>query len=88
AAGFLVILYGVAFLGVVYFGMVIGIVKAVISRKYLGLSILLLIIAYYSAISGPLGFSRYRLPVMPYILILSSVGIYWVGQRFRKPVTI
>lgn len=86
--GFLVILYGVAFLGVVYFGMVIGIVRAVISGKYLGLSTLLLIIAYYSAITGPLGFSRYRLPVMPYIFILSSVGIYWVGQRFGKSVTM
>jgi 4-amino-4-deoxy-L-arabinose transferase-like glycosyltransferase len=47
----------------------------------------ILIVIYFAALTGVVGVSRYRLPIMPFINILCAAGIYHFYGRFARRQT-
>jgi 4-amino-4-deoxy-L-arabinose transferase-like glycosyltransferase len=43
-----------------------------------------LIIAYFALTAGVVGYVRYRMPAMPFVLLLSAYGMHAVYQRVRR----
>ncbi len=62
------------FLALQYIGAFIGIIKLFIHRKFMVVSLILLSIAYFAAVSGVLGTYRFKLPVVPMICIAAGYG--------------
>lgn len=46
---------------------------------------ILCIVAYYLVVSGgPVGYHRFRIPIIPLISVFSGCGLYLVSQRYRR----
>jgi hypothetical protein len=54
------------------------------SRSFLAVLILCIIGYSFLLSGGPVGYHRFRLPVMPMITIFSGYGLYLVSERFRR----
>ncbi|MCH8904223.1 MAG: glycosyltransferase family 39 protein [Bacteroidetes bacterium] len=73
------------YLLIVYIGFFRGSMIMYRNKEYFFLALLLLIILYFTLISGTLGSARYKLPIIPIYTILSAVGIHYFIQRlFRR----
>jgi hypothetical protein len=71
---YLVVLWSFAAMGLFHRGFPHGISTIV----------LLFVLAYYLVVSGgPVGFHRFRHPMMPIISVFSGYGLYLVFERFR-----
>ena len=69
------------FLLFLYITMCIGAYYAIKQKKTLEILLLLTIIAYFSLASAPLPSSpRYRMPIMPFIIILSCYGLTYIRK--------
>ena len=73
------------FLAVVYFFAGIGIWRMVKEKQTLLMLFLLGSAGYFSLISGIISYARYRLPSMPFYILLASAGIVWWLNR-KKPL--
>jgi 4-amino-4-deoxy-L-arabinose transferase-like glycosyltransferase len=51
--------------------------------KILILILFILIIIYFAALTGVVGYDRYRIPFMPFINILCSIGLIKAGERLK-----
>jgi len=77
----------VAFLWLLYSGAVVGIITLARQRDRLTLGMLLLPFAYLLLIPGSPATPRFRVPAMPYICLISSIGLVALQQelsRFRR----
>ncbi|MFN8236682.1 MAG: glycosyltransferase family 39 protein [Chitinophagales bacterium] len=73
------------FLGVVYFTALLGIIELVfMQRQWMVCLFILLIIAYFAGLSGIFYTPRFRLPFMPFYMLLSGVGYTFLLRRFKK----
>ncbi len=66
-----------------YLFALIGAVEAFRQKTYLSLFLLLSLIGYFLLLSGPEAYSRFQVPVIPFICILSGFGAggLWQGLR-------
>jgi len=72
----LVELSNLIFVLVLWFGIIYGGYFLVKEQKYWPLVLLLTLIGYFTFLSaGPEAFSRFRVPIMPYIALLGSYGL-------------
>ncbi|MGB4076814.1 MAG: glycosyltransferase family 39 protein [Minisyncoccia bacterium] len=55
-----------------------------VGRKKPQVVFLITLIYYYAILTGPVGYSRYRVPVEPWIFILAAIGITYLGERVYK----
>jgi len=69
----------------VYFGFIYGIYKMTLLQKHFILLLFLCIIIYFLGIVGIAGHARYKLPVIPFITIISSVGWNLIFSK-RQPI--
>lgn len=60
---------------------VVGTVIGLRSERRAYVVLLLIIIAYFFIITGPIGTGRYRLPAMPYLMMLAGYGFVWLQAR-------
>lgn len=78
-------LFVLLFLGVVYFTAMLGIIELTfLQRQWMVCLFILLIIGYFAGLSGIFYTPRFRLPFMPFYMVLSGVGITAVRTRFSK----
>jgi len=71
---------GVGYLIFLYVGFSIG----MLNTKQLNITAIIFIlglVAYIIAITGAVGYSRYRVPIMPYILLFASHGFCRIAQK-------
>jgi len=62
------------FLGVIYVGLIVGLIELLLKRKYSVVILFLAILGYFLLTVGPLGNMRYRVPIMPYVMLLAAYG--------------
>jgi 4-amino-4-deoxy-L-arabinose transferase-like glycosyltransferase len=72
------------FLVIVYLGFAAGSILLVRERRYAELILVIAIILYFSAFVGPIGLARYKLPMIPFYLPISALGLLWFGALFRR----
>ncbi len=78
-------LFVAVFLAIVYFFATIGIWRMVKEKQTLLMLFLLGSAGYFALISGIISYARYRLPSMPFYILLASLGIVsWLEKRNRK----
>ena len=77
-------LFVAVFLAVVYFFASIGIWRMVKEKQTLLMLFLLGSAGYFSLISGIISYARYRLPSMPFYILLASLGIICVLERKKN----
>jgi hypothetical protein len=41
------------------------------------------VVAYFLAVSGPVGYAKYRLPYEPVFVLLTALAVEWAAHRFR-----
>ena len=63
------------FLLVIYIGLVVGLIGLTLKRKFSTALLLLAIPVYFLLTVGPLGSMRFRVPIMPYIMLLAAYGL-------------
>lgn len=79
------ICFSLSFLIFLYSTMCFGIYAAIREKKFLKIALFISIIAYFAIATGPVSFTeRYRLPIMPYIILLSGYGMNQLQRRFRE----
>lgn len=72
------------FLVFVYLFAIIGIWRMIKEKSILMLLFLLGSAGYFTLISGIISYARYRLPSMPFYILLASFGFIWWRQRSNK----
>lgn len=76
------------FLLVCYLAFLAGGISMVRAKQYRVLAILLLIILYFTALTGVVGLARYKQPIIPFYLPVSACGLLvaydWTRQRRRS----
>lgn len=76
-------LYVAIFLLIVYLFAAIGIWRMVMEKQVLLMLFFLGSAGYFTLISGIISYARYRLPSMPFYILLASIGIAWF-LNYRK----
>lgn len=74
-------LFVAVFLAIVYFFTAFGIWRMIKEKQTLLMLFLLGSAGYFALISGIISYARYRLPSMPFYILLASVGIVWWLDR-------
>jgi 4-amino-4-deoxy-L-arabinose transferase-like glycosyltransferase len=77
-------LFVAVFLAVIYFFASIGIWRMVKEKQALLMLFLLGSAGYFALISGIISYARYRLPSMPFYILLASAGIVWWLNRKKR----
>ena len=78
------LLWSTSLLGLMYAATVIGVFHLVRERRWTTLVLLLIVIAYFFALSaGPEANSRFRIPIVPFFAVLAGVGIDSLIIRYR-----
>lgn len=54
----------------------IGLIIMCTENKKLFLLLLIMTIFYFAALTGPIGYSRFRVPIVPFYLLISAKGIF------------
>jgi len=62
------------FLLVIYIALVTGLIDLTLKRKYSVVILFLAILGYFVLTVGPMGNMRFRVPIMPYIMLLAAYG--------------
>jgi len=62
------------FLLIIYIALIAGSIDLILKRKYSVVILFLAILGYFLLAVGPLGNMRYRVPIMPYIMLLAAYG--------------
>ena len=58
----------------------IGLVSLFIKKHWASALIFISIIAYFTLLTGPAGEERYRIPIVPFYLVLSAYGIFFIRE--------
>ncbi|CAG0940027.1 hypothetical protein BROC_00872 [Candidatus Brocadiaceae bacterium] len=75
----------VILLGIIYLGAVIGVITLVKQHQWLALGLLLVLIGYFSILAaGAEAVSRFRIPFLPFLAILSAIGIDALLNRYIR----
>ena len=77
-------LYVALFLAVVYSFAAIGVWRMIKERQTLLMLFLLGSAGYFVLISGIISYARYRLPSMPFYILLASCGMVWCLQQIKE----
>jgi len=79
------------FLFIIYIALIVGLIGLTVNRKYSVAILFLAILGYFVLTVGPMGNMRFRVPIMPYTMLLAAYGFtrfsragHWV-RRFRDP---
>jgi len=65
--------------------MFFGIYASISSNKFIEVTLLISIILYFAIAAGPFARTdRYRVPIMPYIILLSSYGTMQIKKIFEE----
>lgn len=68
--------YCISFLLFLYITMGVGVYKAIREKKWKGLFLIIIVIMYFTIPSVSIAITqRYRVPIMPFVILLSSYGI-------------
>ncbi|MFN8284883.1 MAG: glycosyltransferase family 39 protein [Chitinophagales bacterium] len=78
-------LFVAVFLAIIYFFAIIGIWQMIKTRHVLLMLFLLGSAGYFALISGIISYARYRLPSIPFYILLASLGIVWLLERRKQP---
>ncbi len=62
------------FLLIIYIALIAGSIDLILKGKYSVVILFLAILGYFLLAVGPLGNMRYRIPIMPYIMLLAAYG--------------
>ncbi len=62
------------FLLVIYIALVAGLIDLTLKRKYSVVILFLAILGYFVLAVGPMGNMRFRVPIMPYVMLLAAYG--------------
>lgn len=62
----------------------IGLISLFLKKNWKLAIIFIGIIAYYALLTGVVGEARYKLPVIPFYLMLSAYGIFFIRELLRK----
>lgn len=82
-----IVCFSISFLFFIYSTMFFGIYVAIKKINITYIVLFISIILYFAIAAGPFGYnSRYRVPIMPYILLLSSYGSIQLQGIFRKRI--
>lgn len=69
-----------------YFFIVIGFAAMYKKDKKLYLLLFVTIILYFAVITGPIGYSRFRVPIIPFYLVISAAGMFeafkFIGRKY------
>jgi CHASE2 domain-containing sensor protein len=57
---------------------IVGTIAGLRNQHKTTVVVLLAIIGYFFAVTGPIGTGRYRLPAMPYLMMLAGYGLVWI----------
>ena len=77
-------LFVAVFLAIIYFFACIGIWQMIKTKQTLIMLFLLGSAGYFALISGIISYARYRLPSIPFYILLASVGIAWWLNRKKS----
>jgi len=84
-SNFTIVLVAIQFLMLllIWVGFVMGIIELIMNKNFLSILLILLVIIYFCLISGgPEANARFRIPIIPFISIVASVGI--VNNKWSK----
>lgn len=79
-------LFVAVFLAIIYCFAIIGIWRMIKTKQTLIMLFLLGSAGYFALISGIISYARYRLPSIPFYILLASVGIVWLLDKRKKTV--
>ena len=72
-------------LAIVWLLAVAGMVAALKYKNYLSFALLLFIILYFGVITGgPEAYARFRVPIMPFLALISGIGFAFISEAFKK----
>jgi 4-amino-4-deoxy-L-arabinose transferase-like glycosyltransferase len=71
-------------LAVQYIGAVYGIIKLSMARNFIFVSLFILTVIYFAAITGVLGSYRFKLPLVPLICIAAGYGYYKMTEIWKS----
>jgi 4-amino-4-deoxy-L-arabinose transferase-like glycosyltransferase len=74
------------FLVIIYLFAAIGIWRMIKKKQVLMMLFLLGSAGYFALISGIISYARYRLPSMPFYILLASIGIIWTLEKRRARI--
>ena len=81
----LMVLVQMITLAIVWLLAVAGIVGAFKHKNYLSFALLLLTILYFGVIAGgPEAYTRFRVPIMPFLALISGIGFTFISEAFKK----
>ena len=79
------------FLFIIYIALIVGLIGLTVNRKYSVAMLFLVILGYFVLTVGPMGNMRFRVPIMPYTMLLAAYGFTRFSRaghlvkRFRDP---
>jgi len=77
--------YELVFLALINLGMILGFVKCLRTKRWRLLLFVVPIIGYLALVTGPIGFdARYRLPMMPFLILLTVQVLPWAIETSQK----
>jgi hypothetical protein len=80
-----IICFSISFLFFLYSTMFFGIYAAISSNKFTEVTLLISIILYFAIAAGPFARTdRYRVPIMPYVILLSSYGTMHIKKIYEE----
>ena len=80
-----IIIIEFSILALIYLGFVCGVFFLIRDKNYFALAFIFLILFYFVVLpAGPEAYARYRVPVAPYISLLSGLGFYGIFSVFKK----
>jgi 4-amino-4-deoxy-L-arabinose transferase-like glycosyltransferase len=81
----IVIFWGITFLIFIYFLTVFGIFSAIKTKNFNKIILYIFIVFYFVITSAPFAYTeRYRVPVMPYMIIIACYGVSHFQRRFHR----
>lgn len=80
----LIFLPFIALLGLTYLGALLGVIERIRRRDWLTLTVLLLTAGFLMLTPGYSANSRYRVPAMPFLVMLAGTGLLWGWGLLRE----
>lgn len=77
-------IYVALYLAIVYLFAIVGIWRMYKEKQTLLMLFILGSAGYFVLISGIISYARYRLPSMPFYILLASIGIVWCWDAWKK----
>lgn len=69
---------------VTYLSFVVGLLNGIAARRFFDLMLPFLLVVYFSVLVGPVGGSRYKLPMVPFYTVIAGLGLYKLARGINK----